>query len=168
MILALGLDREQVAGLLDRLRARELTLACAESLTGGLLLAVLTAVPGASAVVRGGLVVYATDTKATLAGVPAGLLDRHGPVHPDVAAELARGAADRCAADVGVGLTGVAGPDPQHGVAPGTVHIALCSPAGLEVRSLRAGGDRHAVRLAAVRGALDALERLSRGTSTSC
>lgn len=162
MIAELGLDPAQVAGLLDRLRQRELTVACAESLTGGLLLAVLTAVPGASTVVRGGLVVYATDTKTTLAGVPAELLARDGPVHPDVAVALARGVALRCRAGCGVGLTGVAGPDPQHGVLPGTVHIGLCAPGGVSVCTLHAAGDRHAVRLAAVRAALGALDMLAR------
>lgn len=160
MIAELGLDPVQVAGLLDRLRERELTVACAESLTGGLLLAVLTAVPGASTVVRGGLVVYATDTKTALAGVPPGLLAERGPVHPDVAVALARGAARRCLAGCGVGLTGVAGPDPQHGVPPGTVHVGLCAPGGVSVCTLHAAGDRHAVRMAAVRGALDALGTL--------
>jgi nicotinamide-nucleotide amidase len=160
VITELGLDRARVAWLLDGLRERALTVACAESLTGGLLLAVLTAVPGASAVVRGGFVVYATDTKATLAGVPAGLLRRHGPVHPDVAAALASGAADRCAAACGVGLTGVAGPDSQHGVAPGTVHVGLHSPSGVAVETLKAAGDRNAVRIAAVQGAIEALGRL--------
>jgi nicotinamide-nucleotide amidase len=168
VIAAVGLDHERVAGLLDRLRERGLTVACAESLTGGLLLAVLTAVPGASAVIRGGLVVYATDTKASLAGVPAELLAAHGPVHPDVAAALARGAASRCAADIGIGLTGVAGPDPQDGVAPGTVYVGLCSPAGEQVRTLHATGDRHAVRLAAVRSALDVLDGAASGTSRTC
>jgi nicotinamide-nucleotide amidase len=158
LIAELGLDPVRVARLLDRLHQRELTLACAESLTGGLLLAVLTAVPGASMVVRGGLVVYATDTKTALAGVPAELLAEHGPVHPNVAVALARGAALRCRAGWGVGLTGVAGPDPQHGVPPGTVHVGLCAPAGVSVRTLRAAGDRHAVRLAAVRAALDGLD----------
>lgn len=162
MIAELGLDPVRVARLLDRLRERELTLACAESLTGGLLLAVLTAVPGASTVVRGGLVVYATDTKTALAGVPVELLAARGPVHPEVAVALASGAARRCVARCGVGLTGVAGPDRQHGVPPGTVHIGLCAPAGVSVCTLHATGDRHAVRLAAVRGALDALGKLAR------
>lgn len=167
MITALGLDHAAVAGLLERLRERGHTVACAESLTGGLLLAVLTAVPGASAVVRGGLVVYATDTKVALGGVPAGLLAQYGPVHPEIAAALARGAAVRCGADLGVGLTGVAGPEPQDGRPPGTVHVGLCSPSGLWTRTLRVAGDRDAVRLAAVRGALAALDLHGTGTSHS-
>ena len=164
MIASLGLDRRQVADLLDRLRERGQTLACAESLTGGLLSAVLTAVPGASAVVRGGLVVYATDTKATLAGVSSFLLRRHGPVHPDVAMALATGAAQRCQASYGLGLTGVAGPEPQHGVMPGTVYIGLHGPAGVTVHTMHAEGDRHAVRLAAVRAAITFLTQALDGS----
>src|SRR5690606_17574795 len=106
------------------------TVATAESLTAGLLCAVLTEVPGASAVVRGGLVVYATDLKAGLAGVDRQLLAERGAVDPEVARQLAAGARERCGADWGVGLTGVAGPDPQDGVAPGTVHTGLAGPGG--------------------------------------
>src|SRR6266704_749499 len=92
------------------LRSRRQTLAVAESLTGGLLAATIVDVPGASRAFRGGLVVYATDLKASLAGVPADLLDARGPVDPDVAVELALGARRRCAADWGLSTTGVAGP----------------------------------------------------------
>ncbi|GLW90953.1 CinA family protein [Actinokineospora globicatena] len=136
------------------LRAAGETVAAAESLTAGLLTAALTSVPGASAVVRGGLVVYATDLKATLAGVDPALLAERGAVDPEVAVQLAAGARDRCGADIGVGLTGVAGPDPQDGVAPGTVHLALVSARGVRGEVITAGGDREAVRAAAVAGAL--------------
>jgi nicotinamide-nucleotide amidase len=101
--------------LLDRLKARGETVAVAESLTGGLLAATIVDVPGASAAFRGGLIVYATDLKATLAGVPLPLLDAHGPVDPSVAAALAAGARERCGADWGISTTGVAGPEPQAG-----------------------------------------------------
>ncbi|MCW2609670.1 MAG: cina protein, partial [Cryptosporangiaceae bacterium] len=94
--------------VLAALRRRGETLAVAESLTGGLLAATLVAVPGASTVFRGGLVVYATDLKVTLAGVPADLLAERGPVDGDVAAALAAGARDRCGADWGLATTGVA------------------------------------------------------------
>ena len=100
------------AGVLAALESRGETLAVAESLTGGLLAATLVDVPGASRVFRGGLVVYATDLKATLADVPAELLAAEGPVHPAVATALAVGARRRCGADWGVATTGVAGPDP--------------------------------------------------------
>lgn len=135
------------------------TVATAESLTAGLVTATLTTVPGSSAVVRGGLVVYATDLKASLAGVPVDLLDRHGAVHPEVATALAEGARRRCRADWGIGLTGVAGPDPQDGVPPGRVYLAVAAPDRTTCHTLDLPGDRHAVRAAAVAAALDVLRR---------
>lgn len=154
---AVGLAEERVVDVVDSLRARGETVATAESLTAGLVTAVLTTVPGSSAVVRGGLVVYATDLKASLAGVPADLLAEHGAVHPDVAVALATGAREACGADWGVGLTGVAGPDPQDGVAPGRVYIGLAGPSGTHGYTLDLAGDRHAVRAGSVRAAIDAL-----------
>ncbi|MFF5992144.1 CinA family protein [Prauserella flavalba] len=145
--------RELVAALVRRGQ----TVATAESLTAGLVCATLTEVPGSSAAVRGGLVVYATDLKRTLAGVDADLLAEHGAVHPEVAAQLARGARERCGADWGLGLTGVAGPDPQDGVAPGTVHLAVAGEGVLGARTLRMSGDRGAVRRASVTAALNLL-----------
>jgi nicotinamide-nucleotide amidase len=133
------------------LSARGETIAVAESLTGGMLAAALTDVPGASAAFRGGMVTYATDLKATLLGVPAALLDRHGAVHPAVAAAMAEGARHRMAATVGAATTGVAGPDPQDGHPVGTVHIAVSSAGGgTTVRSLALSGDRHQIRSATV------------------
>lgn len=150
-----GLPVSKVADLLDALRRRGETVATAESLTGGLVAAALTDVPGASDVVRGGLIVYATDLKAELAGVDRDLLAQHGPVHPRVAEMLADGARLRCGAHWGIGLTGVAGPDPQNGVPPGTVHLGFAGPGGATVRSVQLDGDRHAIRAAAVRVALE-------------
>ena len=158
----IGLPFSQVAALIDALRQRGETVATAESLTAGLVAAALTEVPGASAVVRGGLVVYATDLKDRLAGVAPDLLAEHGAVHPDVAAQLAVGASRRCGADWGIGLTGVAGPDPQDGVAPGTVHLGFAGPRGTQVRTVVLDGDRHAVRAAAVRVALEHFAALLR------
>lgn len=145
------------ADLIRLLRERGETVATAESLTAGMVCAELTSVAGASAVVRGGLVVYATELKTTLAGVDADLLAEHGAVHPEVAAQLARGARQRCGATWGLGLTGVAGPDPQDGVTPGTVYIGLAGPATTTVTKLSLEGDRHAVRFASVAAALDLL-----------
>jgi nicotinamide-nucleotide amidase len=136
------------------LRGRGETVAVAESLTGGLLTAALTEPPGASAAVRGGLVVYATDLKAQLAGVPVPLLDAEGPVSPDVAGALAAGARDRLGATYGLGVTGVAGPDPQGGRPVGTVHLGLAGPDGGRVRTLALAGDRAAIRAATVAAAL--------------
>jgi nicotinamide-nucleotide amidase len=143
------------AGMLAALQARGETLAVAESLTGGLLAATIVDVPGASRVFRGGLVVYATELKASLAGVDPGLLAERGPVDPDVASELARGAAQRCGADWGLSTTGVAGPDAQGGIAAGTVYIGLSYPDGrTESRRLDLTGNRPAIRRAVVASAL--------------
>jgi nicotinamide-nucleotide amidase len=127
-------------------------------LTGGLVCAVLTAVPGSSAVIRGGLVVYATELKANLASVDPALLAKHGAVHPEVAVQLARGARQQCGATIGIGLTGVAGPQPQDGAVPGTVYLALTRQGQDTVRSIALSGDRHAVRAGAVRAAIELLE----------
>ena len=133
------------------------TVAVAESLTGGLLGAALTTTPGSSATFRGGLVVYATDLKETLAGVPGPLLEAEGPVSAHVAAALAAGARDRLGATYGVGVTGVAGPDAQNGQPVGTVHLAVAGPAEGEVRSARYEGDRDQIRAATVAAALSLL-----------
>lgn len=132
-------------------------MAVVESLTGGLLAAAIVDVPGASAVFRGGLVVYATDLKQSLAGVSAALLAERGPVDPEVARALAGGGRRRCGADWGLATTGVAGPDPQHGVPVGTVYVAVAGPGGAQVRALSVPGDRAAVRRAAVTAALNLL-----------
>lgn len=145
------------AEVLATLASRGESLAVAESLTGGLLAAALVEVPGASRVFRGGLVVYATDLKASLAGVPADLLAEVGPVHPDVAEALAVGARTRCGADWGLGTTGVAGPDPQGGIGVGTVYVAISSSVGPvpePVRRLDLAGPRAAIRAGAVAAAL--------------
>ncbi|MGI8415593.1 MAG: CinA family protein [Nakamurella sp.] len=150
--------------MVGRLAAADLTVAAAESLTGGLLTAALISVPGSSAVVRGGLVVYAIDLKQSLADVPATLLAERGAVDPDVAVALAHGARRRCGADVGIGLTGVAGPDPQDGIPAGTWYVALSGPAGVlrrESTTPASGTDpfasRQRVRVAAVNAALGLL-----------
>ena len=150
-------DPARVAAVVGLLTARGETVATAESLTAGLVAATLTTVPGSSAVVRGGLVVYATDLKTTLAGVPADLLAEHGAVHPAVATALADGARRVCGADWGVGLTGVAGPDPQDGVAPGRVYLGIARSGGVICSTLDLTGDRHTVRADAAAAAIDQL-----------
>jgi nicotinamide-nucleotide amidase len=157
LVLVPGLTVESVTAVVDRLRAAGETVATAESLTAGLVTAVLTSVPGSSAVVRGGMVVYGTDLKATMAGVDPDLLAAAGPIDRDVALQLAEGARSRCGASIGLGLTGVAGPDPQDGVAPGTVWVALVSARGPQAVLLAAPGGRENVRTAAVVAALDLL-----------
>lgn len=142
------------ADVVAALRTRGETLATAESLTGGALAATVVDVPGASAVLRGGLIVYAVDLKATLAGVPEPLLAERGPVDPDVAVELARGARRRCTATWGLATTGVAGPEAHGGQPPGTVYVGLSGPTGDRAERYALPGDRAAVRAAAVRAAL--------------
>lgn len=141
-------------GLLSR---RRLTVGTAESLTGGLIAATLTSVPGASAVFRGGIVAYAADVKAAILGVPAELLRRVGTVHPDVAAAMAAGAIERLGVTVAIAVTGVAGPDPVDGLPVGTVHVALAAPDGVRHRPLRLTGDRSLIRQATVTNALSLL-----------
>jgi len=135
------------------LLARGETVAAAESLTAGLFCAALAAVPGASRTLRGGAVVYATDLKATLAGVPADLLAAHGPVSEPTAAALAEGIRERCSATWGVGLTGVAGPDPVDGHGPGRVYLGISDGRRTDVHRLDLPGDRAAVRHGAVAAA---------------
>jgi nicotinamide-nucleotide amidase len=149
----------------ELLRQRGETVAVAESLTGGLLAAALVEAPGASATFRGGLVVYATDLKASLGGVPAALLADRGPVDPDVARHLATGARDRCRADWGLATTGVAGPDSQGGKPPGTVWIGLAGPPGAEAYLLSLSGSRREITDMAVAGALRLLRQaIERGS----
>jgi nicotinamide-nucleotide amidase len=143
--------------VLAALVAAGATVAVAESLTGGLVTAALTGPAGASKAVRGGLVVYATELKAILAGVPVPLLTAEGPVSPDVAAALAAGARDRLGATYGLGVTGVAGPDPQGGRAVGTVFVGLAGPGHGTVRELSLSGDRAAIRAGTVTAALELL-----------
>lgn len=142
------------AAVVHALVERGETLASVESLTGGLLAATIVDVAGVSSVFRGGLVVYATELKASLAGVPADLLAARGPVDPDVAVALAAGGRDRCGADWGLSTTGVAGPNPQGGKPVGLVFVAVVGPSGSEVRRLELDGNRLRIRTGAVAGAL--------------
>ncbi|CAN3128467.1 CinA family protein [Mycobacterium sp. smrl_JER01] len=142
------------------LTVRRQTVATAESLTAGLLAATLAGVPGASAVLRGGLVTYTVQTKTELAGVAPELLADAGPVSEPTARALAVGAAQRCGATWGVGLTGVAGPEPHGGHPVGTVFLGLAGPVDTEVVPLHLPGGRWDVRLAAVRAAVHHLRRV--------
>ncbi len=155
-----GRDLDTLPGVvLRRLLAAQATVAVAESLTGGLLGAALTDLPGSSTAFRGGLLVYATDLKASLAGVPEVVLAEHGAVSEQTAAALASGARDRLGATYGLGVTGVAGPDEQEGKPVGTVHVAVAGPGWVKTVSRRLPGDRGRIRLLAVTVALDLLRR---------
>src|SRR3954462_10805719 len=116
---------ERVHGLLQQ---RGQSLATAESLTGGRLASVLTGVPGASKSYLGGVVAYATSVKQDVLGVPAELVAQYGVISAECALAMARGAASLTGATWGVATTGVAGPDPQDGHPPGTVHVGLLGP----------------------------------------
>lgn len=153
-----GPDLARVERVVAELVSRGATVAAAESLTAGLFTATLTAVPGSSRVVRGGLVVYATDLKATLAGVPKPLLAEKGPVSQETAIALATGVRHRLGATYGVALTGVAGPDPVDGLPAGTVYVAVSGPDESAVKRLALSGDRAAVRAGSVTAALTLLE----------
>ncbi|MDE9366211.1 CinA family protein [Luteipulveratus sp. YIM 133132] len=145
------------AALVRTLTDRHETVACAESLTGGLVCARLTSVPGASAVVRGGVVSYATDVKADVLGVDAGLLAAGGAVQAQVALQMAVGVRSLLGATWGLATTGVAGPDPQDGYAVGTVFVAVASDDGAQHAALTLDGDREHIRASTVRAVLDLL-----------
>jgi nicotinamide-nucleotide amidase len=149
-------------------REQGLTIATGESLTAGMVAAALAAIPGASAVLRGGVVSYHRDVKASLLGVDTGLLNRVGAVDAEVARQMARGAKVACGADVGVATTGVAGPEPHEGKDVGTVVVAVVG-AGTIVREYRFKGTRAQIREASCQAAAEllteALERLGSGTN---
>lgn len=156
---------DPTALLIAELTARHLTIAVAESLTGGLLVAEMVRIPGASVVVNGGVVAYQTELKHTLLGVDSSILNVHGPVHPDVAKQMAIGARTYLAvdgerADIGVATTGVAGPDWQGGLAPGTVFIGLSMGTGSWSIPLNLSGDRAAIRAETVALAIEAVREL--------
>ena len=150
--------RDSVADLVTRLTAARLSVAVAESLTGGLVMTALTSVPGASAVVRGGVVAYATEVKREVLGVDAALLDERGAVDADVALQMARGVRELVGADFGLATTGVAGPDGQDGKAPGVVFVAVDTPFDNWYRELLLEGDREQIR---TRSAVAVLELLT-------
>ncbi|MFD5572440.1 CinA family protein [Streptomyces cadmiisoli] len=156
------------------LTVRGETLAVAESLTGGLVAAELTSVPGASKVFRGSVTAYATELKHRMLGVDATLLAQRGAVDPQVAAEMAAGVRKVLGADWGIATTGVAGPEPQDGQPVGTVFVALDGPfgpgsgsaGGGKVKPLRLNGDRTEIRMESVRSVLALLLKELAGEQT--
>ena len=156
----------QAVQLVEALRARGWTLAVAESLTGGAVASEIVAVPGASAALLGAVVAYATPVKHSLLGVDAALLAEHGPVHAEVARQMADGvrravAVDGRPADLGISTTGIAGPDSPDGQPVGTVHIGVSTPAGTASTAHLFAGSRDDIRRQAteraIAAALDAL-----------
>lgn len=151
------------AALLAGLTASGQTVATAESLTGGLIGATLTEVPGASAAYLGGVIVYDTALKATLGGVPAAVLAADGPVAGTTAQALAAGIRELTGATWGLAVTGVAGPSSQGGQEPGTVWIGIAGPPGVRSKLLHLPGDRDDVRSGTVGAALSWLAELALG-----
>ncbi|GAA1843231.1 CinA family protein [Microbacterium koreense] len=151
------MTRAPARDILEALAARGWTIAVAESLTGGMVVSALVDVPGASTVVRGGVVAYATDVKRDVLGVDGSLLAARGAVDPEVARQMATGVREALGADVGVATTGVAGPEPQDGRPVGTLYIAVVTPASAAVSALElSAGSRSGVREAATSAALEA------------
>ncbi len=148
---------ETAHDLIAALAAGGDSVAIAESLTGGQLVAALTSVPGSSRVVRGAVIAYAPDVKVSLLAVEANLLDAQGPVCAEVAEQMARGARVALGASYGVSTTGEAGPESASGQPVGTVYVAVDGPRGRASRAFRFPGPRSAVQLAAVRAALHLL-----------
>lgn len=151
---------EDARGLVADLTVRRQTVATAESLTAGLLAATIAGVPGASVVLRGGLITYTEATKTALAGVARQVLAEVGPVAAPTARALAVGAKERCRATWGVGVTGVAGPDPHGGHPVGTVFVGLTGPVDTEVMELTLSGTRWDIRMGAVQRAISRLRSL--------
>lgn len=155
-----GRDEDTLEGYIaDQMHARRTTLAVMESCTGGLLANTLTDVPGASGYFVGGYVTYATQQKIDL-GVPGDVITEYGVVSPETARAMAEAARRTSGADFGVGITGVAGPDPEDGIPPGTVHVAVATPdGGTHSLSMTMNQGRQAVKRRAVTTALLLLRR---------
>lgn len=150
-----AVTRPDVAGLVASLSERGLSLAIAESLTGGLVIAEFAAIAGVSDVLNGGVVAYNTEIKHTLLGVDRQLLAEHGPVHPQVAAHMATGVRTAMAiagvpARVGLATTGVAGPGAHDGCAAGTVYLAVAIDDEVTVMLRQLVGSRSEVRAQSV------------------
>jgi len=155
-------DERPVAELvLAAARARGYTLATAESCTGGLVAARLTAVPGSSDVFAGAIVAYGNEVKQRSLGVPREILERHGAVSAETASAMAEGVRSALGVDAAVAVTGVAGPGGGSGAKPvGLVHVAAVSPDGEIAHELRLPGDREDIRTRATAVSLHALRRL--------
>ena len=149
---------EKVAGLIDALREKKLTVGTAESCTAGMISARIADIPGSSDVLLGGIVSYSNDVKMKLLGVSGRTLREHGAVSEQCAREMAEGARRLFGADVAVSVTGVAGPGGGSAEKPvGLVWFGLASPDGVKTESRVFQGDRAAVRAAAVEHALELL-----------
>jgi nicotinamide-nucleotide amidase len=155
-----GRDEDTMEGYIaDQMHERRTTLAVMESCTGGLMASTLTDVPGASGYFLGSYVTYATQQKIDL-GVPASVIQEFGVVSQETAKAMAQAARERAGADYGIGITGVAGPEPEEGIPPGTVHVAVATPeGGAHALSMTMNQGRQAVKRRAVTTSLLLLRR---------
>ncbi len=147
---------EQVSLLLERLRAKNLKLSTAESCTGGALSALLTEIPGGSDVFECGFVTYSNESKRHMLNVSAETIENYGAVSPQTAQEMAAGAVENSGSGIAVSITGIAGPGGGSLDKPvGLVYIGLCKKSGeISSHKFNFTGDRHAVRLHAIKNAL--------------
>ncbi|MEW6212259.1 MAG: competence/damage-inducible protein A [Acidobacteriota bacterium] len=153
-----GESLEQVIG--DRLRVKRYTIATAESCTGGLVAERITSVAGASDYFIGSIVSYSNEAKMRLLGVPAELLEKHGPVSGEVAEAMARGVKEWTGATIGVSVTGLAGPGGGSEAVPvGTVYVGIADDVGSANRRMMLPGDRHLIRWRASTAALEMIRR---------
>jgi nicotinamide-nucleotide amidase len=140
---------QDASGLFERVKARGFRLATAESCTGGLIAASITAVPGSSLVLERGFVTYSNEAKVEMLGVPADLIQRRGAVSQEVALAMVEGALKQSRADIAIAVTGIAGPDGGSAEKPvGLVHIAAARRGGPRLHEERRFGDigRHRVQ----------------------
>jgi nicotinamide-nucleotide amidase len=146
--------------LLTDCQSKNKTIVTAESCTGGLIAALLTEVPGSSAVFERGLITYSNQAKVSLLGINKRLLARHGAVSPEVAQAMVKGAIRYSNANIGIAVTGIAGPTGGTVKKPvGLVYIAVMSGKKLAVEECRFKGSRKTIRLASVKKALDMVQR---------
>jgi nicotinamide-nucleotide amidase len=152
-----GTDKETLSGVAGKLlQQRGWQIATMESCTGGMLANILTDVPGSSNYMRGGIVSYATDIKVAM-GVPQETIDTYGVISEETALAMAAAACQQLGSQVGVGITGVAGPDIQEGKPVGQIHIGVVSPLGANAFTANIRGARDDVKRRAAMRALDAL-----------
>lgn len=152
----------RAAEVIGKLTESGLTVATAESCTGGLLAGALTSIPGSSDVVYGGFVTYANEAKIAMLGVPFGLLRQHGAVSKEVAIAMAEGAQAAAGTHLAAAITGVAGPGQSEKKPAGLVHVAVASEAGTRhLRKQFSGLDRDGVRQATVLAALELLLKVA-------
>jgi nicotinamide-nucleotide amidase len=150
---------DPAAALVALCKAQNITIATAESCTGGLIAAAITAIPGSSAVLDRGFVTYSNQAKSDLLGVPENLITTDGAVSKSVAQAMAAGARHRAGTTLAVSVTGIAGPDGGSPEKPvGTIWFGLATPTGaIETHNKLFSGDRAAIRAAAVTFALNLL-----------